>query len=1037
MTIIRASGSKKALKKGISKLRYIPALLLAVAILVWSAMAQPGTGTLRGTMTDNSGAIIPAANVTLAGKGGATRTAQTQSDGTYVFQGLAPGPYTVRAVLPGFTTINAPVNITAGANLVLPIKMLVAGDKQEITVADENLTTLSVEPDNNATALVLRGEDLAALPDDPDDLSDALQALAGPGAGPNGGSIYIDGFSGGQLPPKESIREIRINQNPFSAEYDRLGFGRIEILTKPGSDKMRGALGFNDSEGALNSRNPISTNKPDFSSRMYTANLGGPLGKRASYFFDFNRRQINDNALVNAVWVDPVTLLQSNIKESVVTPNMRTSFGPRFDYQLSKNNTLVARFEAGWNSRENQGVGGYRLPPPYAETAYNSTGNNQNLMLTETWIATPKIVNETRFQFTRTYSEQIGNLLPQNSVSGAFTAGGANEGTNYDTRVHFELQNNTSILHGAHTFRYGMRARRESDANMSPSGFGGVFTFDGATLPVLDSNNNIVTDANGNPVMTALNAVGQYTRTLMLQQAGFTPTEIRQRGGGASQFNVDAGNPYSSIHQYDLGLFGQDDWRFRPNLTLSYGLRYEWQTNISDHADFAPRMGFAWAPGKAKNGRQKTVVRGGFGMFYDRVQESVIQHADLLNGINQLSYTVTNPDTFPFPPSIANLTPSQNSIYSLDPKLRTDYLIQSAIGVERQLPRNTTVAVTYTNTRAEHMQQTVPINTPLPGTYIPGQPASGARPYGLAAGNLFEYESGGNMHQNILMANFNTRFSKNVSLFGNYQYNRSQDMPGTPTNPYNFLQDWGRSSLERRNRFQLVGSVTVPLNIRLSPFVTLQSGAPYDVVLGRDIYGNTLKNARPTFATASCTNAVLTPEGDFCVNPTPGITDYLVPRNYLTGAGLISFNLRVARTFGFGPKRSTGANALTPGGDSSGAPGGGRGGMGGGGGRGGMGGGGGRGGGGGGMRMGGGGGRGGGGGADTTEHRYNVSLSVMFNNMLNHYNPGGFVGNLSSPQFGQATGINSGFGGGGPGGGGGGGSVANNRRIEFQTRFTF
>jgi hypothetical protein len=380
---------------------------------------------------------------------------------------------------------------------------------------------------------------------------------------------------------------------------------------------------------------------------------------------------------------------------------------------------------------------------------------------------------------------------------------------------------------------------------------------------------------------------------------------------------------------------------------------------------------------------------------------------------------------------VANLTPAQNSIYSLDPRLRSDYMMQAAIGVERQLPRNTTVAVTYTNTRAMHLSQTVPINTPLPGTYIPSQPGSGARPYGLAAGNLFEYESGGNMRQNILMANFNTRFTKNVSLFGNYQYNHSNDMPGTPTNPYNFLQDWGRSSLERRHRFQLVGSVMAPLNIRFSPFITVQSGAPYDVVLGRDIYGNTLANARPTFATASCTNVDSTQLGDFCVNPTPGATTNLVPRNYLTGAGLVSFNVRVARTFGFGPRRGAGASALTPGG-------GGPGGMGGGGGRGGPGGPG-----GGAMRMGGGGGGGRGGmggmGGDTTEHRFNLTLSVMFNNLLNHYNPGGFVGNLSSPQFGQPTGINSGFGGGGPGGPGGpgGGSVANNRRIEFQTRFTF
>src|ERR1039457_218023 len=168
------------------KLRHIFILLLAVAL---SAMAQTGTGTLRGTMTDDSGGVIPAANVTLTGKGVA-KTAQTQVDGSYVFQGLDPGQYTVKVAFPGFAPINKPVNVTAGGNLVVPIQMVVAADKQEITVADQATTTLSVEPDNNATALVLRGEDLAALPDDPDDLSDALQALAGPGAGPNGGSIY-------------------------------------------------------------------------------------------------------------------------------------------------------------------------------------------------------------------------------------------------------------------------------------------------------------------------------------------------------------------------------------------------------------------------------------------------------------------------------------------------------------------------------------------------------------------------------------------------------------------------------------------------------------------------------------------------------------------------------------------------------------------------------------------------------------------------------------------------------------------------------
>jgi hypothetical protein len=149
-------------------------------------------------------------------------------------------------------------------------------------------------------------------------------------------------------------------------------------------------------------------------------------------------------------------------------------------------------------------------------------------------------------------------------------------------------------------------------------------------------------------------------------------------------------------------VFAQDDWRVRPNLTFSYGLRYEWQTNIADHGDFAPRLGFAWAPGKAKNGRQKTVVRGGFGMFYDRVAETLIERALLLNGTTSFPIPSPIPDTFPNAPPLASLTLRRTAFIASIPRLRSDYLMQSAIGVERQLPRNTTVAVTYTNTRALH-----------------------------------------------------------------------------------------------------------------------------------------------------------------------------------------------------------------------------------------------------------------------------------------------------------------------------------------------
>ncbi len=136
-----------------------------------------------------------------------------------------------------------------------------------------------------------------------------MQALAGPGAGSSedGAQIYIDGFTGGRLPPKESIREIRINRNPFSAEYDRLGYGRVEIFTKPGTDRFRGQAFFNFNDEALNARSPFAATRAPYQSRRYGGNISGPLAsKRASFFFDFERRETDDNNVVSAIVLDRI-----------------------------------------------------------------------------------------------------------------------------------------------------------------------------------------------------------------------------------------------------------------------------------------------------------------------------------------------------------------------------------------------------------------------------------------------------------------------------------------------------------------------------------------------------------------------------------------------------------------------------------------------------------------------------------------------------------------------------------------------------------
>jgi hypothetical protein len=1000
--------------------------LLAAVLLEPAAFAQPATGGIKGTLQDESGAVIPAITVTLNGNG-ATKTTQSQADGSYAFTGLAPGQYTATVNLPGFQPYTGTATVASGATATLPINLAVQLETQQVTVAAENTTTVSVEPENNATALVITGQDLQALPDDPDDLSSALQALAGPGAGPGGGQMYIDGFSGGQLPPKETIREVRINQNPFSAEYDRLGFGRIEILTKPGTGNLHGMLFLNDSDATFDSRNPFASNKPDYSNRQYGGNVSGPINKKASFFLDYNERDVTNNAITYAIYLNPSTLQQVPINTAVVTPQMNRTISPRLDYQLNTNNTLTMRLEERMSYSDNAGLGGYRLPPPYSSLAYNTSGDAQNLMITETAVLNARAENETRFQYYRNWTQSTGNNLPEVNVANSFITGGNGVGNTFDRTHHFELQNYTSLTRGAHTLRFGARVRRDSDQSNNPEGFNGQFLFLGGDEPVLDSSNQIVPGST-----ELLTSIQQYQRNLELQQAGFTAAQIQTLGGGPSRYLVQAGIPYISMIRYDAGPFAQDDWKVRPNLTISLGLRYEVQNLNTDRNDWAPRFGFAWAPGNNKKGPQKTVIRGGSGIFYDRVALSPYETAALNNGHTQTSYTVYNPDFYLSNiPSPSTLDPGQNSVYLVDPKLRADYSIQTAIGVERQLPRNTTASLTYTNTHAEHYLQTVPINTPLPGTFNPLEPlgpGNGVFPYGYAAGNLFEYESGGILRQNILMATINTRFSKRVSLYANYQLTYANDLPSTPTNPYDFRQDYGRSTLDRRNNLQIFGSIQLPGAIWVSPFITLRSGMPYDVLTGEDLYGDTLTNSRAAFApSGSCPagfygitgDVVCSHAGNFTTNYNPASPANLVPRDYLTMAGLVSVNFRIYHVFGLG--RVTGKGAAAGGGPGGGGPGGGGPG---GGGRGG----------GGAMSMGsGGGGRGGGGG--TTDHRFNLTLGLNITNVLNHFNPAGYQGVITSPQFLDPTSVNTGFGGGGVAGGGAG--TANNRRIEFDSRFTF
>ena len=273
--------------------------------------------------------------------------------GGYQVRGLAAGSYVIEANFTGFAPfVSAPIPLNAGETKNIDIKMAIEAAEQQVVVTSEGGPTVSTEAGANSNSIVLKGSDLDALSDDPDELSNELTALAGPAAGPNGGQIYIDGFTGGQLPPKSAIREIRINQNPFSAEFDHIGYGRIEILTKPGTDTLHGRFYGQGNDNVFNTGNPFTAELPSYYSYQYNGTVSGPLSKWASYFVSVEDRETQtDN--VYSILGGPVydassntwSLSSGSVAGSLFSPANHLNVSPRIDLQLGEKNTLTMRYQ--------------------------------------------------------------------------------------------------------------------------------------------------------------------------------------------------------------------------------------------------------------------------------------------------------------------------------------------------------------------------------------------------------------------------------------------------------------------------------------------------------------------------------------------------------------------------------------------------------------------------------------------------------------------------------------------------------------------
>ena len=974
------------------------------------------TGTLRGQLTDDSGAFISKAKVTATGphRAGPSTTYSVLSNeaGRYEIDRLPAGSYDVIALTDTLATSKPESVIVGGGPAKLDLRLGIRPHEENVTVQENAGPTVSTDSAANSSGLVLRGEALDALSDNPDDLQADLQNLAGPSAGPSGGSIYIDGFSGGEIPPKESIREIRLNQDPFSPEFDKLGYGKIEIFTKPGSNKYHGTVDYNLGTDVWNARNPYAAQKAPLLLDEFEGGASGPVTKRSSFTLDAQRNMVDNGSVVNAVTLDPTTLTAEPFTTVFKAIQRYTRVSPRLDYQLSENNTLSLRYGVTHGDIQGSGIGSFDL----VSRGHHTTYTNQTLQLTETAVL-GSAINETRFQYYRNAIQLVADTgSPVLQVLGSFTGGGSYLGHSADTQNSFEFQNYTSLLANAHAWKFGIRVRGLVQDSVSPVNFNGTYTFAGGVVPLLDANNQPV----GN-VTESVSSIERYRRTLLFQQMGYSPAQIRALGGGASQFSISNGLPDVIGNQIDFGLFAGDNWRARPNLTIAYGLRYEAQSNTSDWRDFAPRLSFAWAPNLGAKQR-KTVLRAGFGMFYDRFPLVNTLAADRYNGATQRQYVLTNPDTYPNIPSSSQLLASQSpqSVQRIAADLRAPYIMQTAVTFERQLSSSTTMAVTYSNSHGLHILRSRDINAPLPGSFVPGASGTGIYPIPGNGGPLLLVESSGIYNQNQVIANFNTRVNRGLNLFGFYVFNHARsDTDGVGggstntydyrgaygtaiANPYNYQGEYGAASTDIHHRVTLGGSLSTHWNVRLSPFVILQSGAPFNITSGTDTFSTTLYNARPGIATAgSKPGLIQTSYGLLDPNPMEG--EPVLPRNYGRGPGLYTVNLRLSKSFGLGPEKgggpSSSAPALSSGQGQAAATG-----------------------------------NVGWGrliGNPGTSRKYNLIFSISVRNLLNHNNPGPIIGNITSPLFGRANQVA------GTLNGEGFSENASNRRLEMQLRFTF
>jgi len=738
---------------------------------------------INGIVQDQSGAVFFGAQVDLLKDREQQSTTTTEASGSFRFERVPPGNYEVRVRQEGFKTETAKVAVGTRSPARLRIVLSIETLNQQITVSGD-AAEVSIDSSENRDVAAVDRQALDDLPIfDQDVVATMSRFLDNSALGENGVTLIVDGIQGiGALSPS-AIQSVTINNNPYSAEYNRPGRARIEITTKPGSPEYHGTINFLFRDARLNARDPFATVKPQEQRRIFEGSLLGPIGdgKTTSFMFTGQRQEEDNQAIVFAVGPG------GPINENVPTPQRNTDFSIELNRQHSDRTTYSIRFHYRNLKIQNQGVGGVTLP----EAATDFHDREDQLFYTQKTAFSSTIVNQFRIlvarQHTPTISVQSG---PKIIVLDAFTGGGA-QGDRLQTENHLIFDDIVSWVHGKHTFKTGFNipdlSRRGLDDNTNSAG---TFSFS-SLQDYLD--------------------------------------------GRSFSFDQQRGNGHVVFWERLFGGFFQDEYQVRRNLQLTAGLRYDTHAYFHDKDMFGPRLSFAYAP----KGSRTTVIRGGGGIFYDRTGPLPVFDLLRYDGQRLQRFLITTP-TYPNPFANSAAMTQPTSVVRLEPHVQIPYTFQHGLSVEQQLQRGTTLTVSYFRTSGT-LFRSRDINAPLPPLYLarPNPSLNVLRQIETSARQVtdsLEISFRGNV----------TRYFAGMAQYTlGSAYNNSSGIRSFPGNNYDLSGEWSRADSDQRHRFNVLGTMKAGGLFNLGVALQAESGRPYSMTTGRDDNHDGLALDRP------------------------------------------------------------------------------------------------------------------------------------------------------------------------------------------------